>query len=86
MAFSATDAAFEGFRVVRRHPMALIFWALFYAVMMIAALALVGGSIIGLMNAAEGLESSGATSPRLASDVASRSKTGPPGYRFPFPP
>lgn len=63
MAFSATDAAFEGFRVVRRQPMALIFWALFYAVMMIAALALVGGSIIGLMNAAEGLESSGATSP-----------------------
>lgn len=63
MAFSATDAAFEGFRVVRRHPMALIFWALFYAVMMIAALALVGGSIIGLMSAAESLESSGATSP-----------------------
>jgi hypothetical protein len=63
MAFSATDAAFEGFRVVRRHPMALIFWSLFYAVMMVAALALVGGSIIGLMNAAEGLESSGASSP-----------------------
>ena len=63
MAFSATDAAFEGFRVVRRHPMALIFWALFYAVMMIAALALVGSSIIGLMSAAEGLESSGTTSP-----------------------
>ena len=26
MAFSATDAAFEGFRVVRRHPLALVFW------------------------------------------------------------
>lgn len=63
MAFSATDAAFEGFRVVRRHPMALIFWAVFYAVMMIAALALVGGSIIGLMNAAQSLETSGASSP-----------------------
>ena len=63
MAFSATDAAFEGFRVVRRHPMALIFWALFYAVMLVAALAMVGGSVIGLMNAAETLEASGATSP-----------------------
>lgn len=63
MSFSATDAAFEGFRVVRRHPMALIFWALFYVVIMVAALALVGGSLIGLMGMAEDLESSGATSP-----------------------
>lgn len=63
MAFSATEAAFEGFRVVRRRPMALIFWALFYMVIMVAALALVGGSLIGLMNAAEGLETSGVTSP-----------------------
>lgn len=63
MAFSATDAAFEGFRVVRRHPMALVFWVLFYIVIMVAAFALVGGSLIGLMSAAETLESSGATSP-----------------------
>ncbi|MBA3048744.1 MAG: hypothetical protein KKG54_14445 [Alphaproteobacteria bacterium] len=62
MAFSATDAAFEGFRVVRRQPMALIFWALFYLVVMVAALAMVGGSVIGLMGAAETLEQSGATS------------------------
>lgn len=63
MAFSATDAAFEGFRVVRRHPVALVFWALFYAVMMTAGLALVGGSVIGLMSAAKDLETSGASSP-----------------------
>lgn len=63
MAFSATDAAFEGFRVVRRHPMALVFWALFYMAVMVAAFALVGGSLIGLMGAAEALETSGATSP-----------------------
>ncbi len=63
MSFSATDAAFEGFRVVRRQPMALVFWALFYALMMAAALALVGGSLVGLMSMAEELESSGATSP-----------------------
>lgn len=62
MAFSATDAAFEGFRVVRRQPMALVFWALFYLVVMVAALAMVGGSVIGLMSAAENLEQSGATS------------------------
>lgn len=63
MAFSATDAAFEGFRVVRRHPMALVFWSLFYLVIMVAALAMVGGSLIGMINAAEALETSGPTSP-----------------------
>lgn len=30
MKFSATDAAFEGFRLVRRNPMALIAWAVLY--------------------------------------------------------
>jgi hypothetical protein len=63
MSFSATDAAFEGFRVVRQHPRALVFWALFYAVLIAAALALVGGSVIGLMSMAEQLETSGAASP-----------------------
>lgn len=63
MAFSATDAAFEGFRVVRRRPMALVFWSLFYIVVMAAAFALIGGSMIGLINASEALEAAGATSP-----------------------
>lgn len=63
MRFSATDAAFEGFRVVRRSPMSLVFWSLFYIAIMAVALALVGGSVIGLMSLAEELESSGATSP-----------------------
>jgi len=63
MSFSATEAAFEGFRVVRRHPMALVFWSLFYLAVMVATLAMIGGSLIGLINAAEGLEASGATSP-----------------------
>ncbi len=61
MAFSATDAAFEGFRVVRRHPMALIFWALFYAVIMVAAFAVMGPNLIGFISATEQLEQSGAT-------------------------
>jgi hypothetical protein len=63
MAFSATDAAFEGFRVVRRRPMALVFWSLFYIVVMAAAFALIGGSMIGLINASEALEGAGSPSP-----------------------
>jgi hypothetical protein len=61
MAFSATDAAFEGFRVVRRHPMALVFWTLFYIVVMAVAFAVVGGNLIGLTAAAERLEAAGGT-------------------------
>jgi len=63
MAFSATDAAFEGFRVVRRHPVALIFWSLFYVAAVAVLLALVGSSLLGLAAAAEQLKASGSTSP-----------------------
>lgn len=38
MAFSGSDAAFEGFRLVRRNPMALVAWALLYAVVSLASL------------------------------------------------
>jgi hypothetical protein len=38
MAFSATDAAFEGFRLVRRNPLALVAWTLLYAVVTLTAL------------------------------------------------
>jgi hypothetical protein len=38
MAFSASDAAFEGFRLVRRNPIALVAWALLYAVLSLAVL------------------------------------------------
>jgi hypothetical protein len=61
MAFSATEAAFEGFRVVRRNPMALIFWALFYAVFMVAIFAMMGPNLISFITATEQLEQSGAT-------------------------
>lgn len=61
MAFSATDAAFEGFRVVRRHPLALVFWTLFYAAIMVAAFAMIGPNLIGFVTATEQLEQSGAT-------------------------
>ena len=61
MAFSATEAAFEGFRVVRRNPMALIFWALFYAVFMVAIFAMMGPNLISFVTATEQLEQSGTT-------------------------
>lgn len=59
MTFSATDAAFEGFRVVRRAPMSLVFWALFYVVVMAVAFAIMGPSLASAMAAAERLESVG---------------------------
>ena len=59
MAFSATDAAFEGFRVVRRAPLSLVFWALFYLVVMAAAFAVMGPSLASAMAAAERLEQVG---------------------------
>ena len=61
MAFSATDAVFEGFRVVRRQPLTLAFWSLFYAASMVAAFAMIGPSLIGFVTATEQLEQSGAT-------------------------
>lgn len=63
MAFSATDAVFEGFRVVRRRPMTLVWWSLFYMVVMALAMAVIGGSLIRLVNAAEALETAGTPSP-----------------------
>lgn len=38
MAFSATDAAFEGFRLVRRNPLVLLAWTVLYAAISLAAL------------------------------------------------
>ncbi len=38
MAFSATEAAFEGFRLVRRNPLVLVAWTVLYAVVSLAAL------------------------------------------------
>lgn len=63
MAFSATDAVFEGFRVVRRRPMTLVWWSLFYMVVMALVMAAISGSLIRLVNAAEALEAAGTPSP-----------------------
>lgn len=58
MTFSATEAAFEGFRVVRRHPMAILFWGLAYVVFFAVGLALVGGPLATVMATVKALEGS----------------------------
>lgn len=63
MAFSATDAAFEGFRLVRRKPMALVAWTLLYAVLSLASLFAMSNSMGGMIEwaeRAEALENAGA--------------------------
>lgn len=61
MGFSATEAAFEGFRVVRRRPVALVFWSLFYIAITAAAFAVMGPSLISFVSASEQLEQLGGT-------------------------
>lgn len=63
MAFSATDAAFEGFRLVRRKPMALVAWTLLYAVLSLASLFAMSNAMGGMIEwaeRAEALENAGA--------------------------
>lgn len=56
MTFSATDAAFEGFRLVRKHPLAVVFWAALYLVFFAAFFGLFGSSLATLFAATETLE------------------------------
>ena len=59
MGFSATEAAFEGFRVVRRKPLALVWWAGAYLLVMAVGFALIAAPLVNLMVAMQTLESSG---------------------------
>jgi hypothetical protein len=63
MAFSASDCAFEGFRLARRTPMTILIWALAYIVFSALCFALVGGSFVALMSAATDLQ--GAVDPSM---------------------
>lgn len=63
MAFSATDAAFEGFRLVRRNPMAMVAWALLYAVLSLTALFAMSTAIDPLIAWSEMAEAMEAGSP-----------------------
>lgn len=60
MSFSATDAAFEGFRLVRRNPMALVAWTVLYLIIslaQIAAMGSMGPALTDLTQLMEGYES-----------------------------
>jgi len=59
MAFSATESAFEGFRLIRRAPMAILLWALFYLVVIAAVALLFGGAFMEFFRATQALESAG---------------------------
>jgi len=63
MAFSGSDAAFEGFRLVRRNPMALVAWALLYAVVSLASLFAMSTAIEPLTTWAERMEALETQSP-----------------------
>lgn len=56
MTFSATDAAFEGFRLTRRKPLTILVWGLAYVAFMALAFALVGGALVSLMAEMERLQ------------------------------
>ena len=58
MTFSATEAAFEGFRVVRRHPVAIVFWSLAYAIFFAGFFGLFAGPLATIMATTESMEGS----------------------------
>ncbi len=61
MPFSATDAAFEGFRLVRRNPIVLVAWTVLYAALNLAVLFAMGPvleQLVDWQSQANALESS----------------------------
>lgn len=61
MTFSATDAAFEGFRVVRRKPTVLLWWTGAYLAFMALVVVIGIGPLAAMMGAMQSLE--GVTTP-----------------------
>lgn len=49
MPFSITDAAFEGFRVMRRSPLSVLMWGVAYLVMLALIVMLCGAAIVSMM-------------------------------------
>lgn len=45
MAFSATESAFEGFRLAKRSPLTILIWAVFYIVVTALVIAVAGGAM-----------------------------------------
>jgi len=70
MAFSASDSAFEGFRLVRRNPMALVAWALLYAVLSLASVFAMSNAIGPMIEWGERAEALENTTPTQAEVMA----------------
>ncbi|CAN5274717.1 hypothetical protein BH10PSE1_BH10PSE1_05060 [soil metagenome] len=64
MTFSASDAAFEGFRIVRRKPLSVVAWALAYIVFFAVGFALVGKPALAILQQVESLK--GSSEPTMA--------------------
>jgi hypothetical protein len=61
MSFSATDAAFEGFRLVRRNPMAIVIWMVISAIASIGQIFAAGGmkeSLVAMTEMMKDMQSS----------------------------
>lgn len=58
MSFNATESAFEGFRLARRAPWAILAWALAYMVFFAAFFAVAGSNLIHIVTLAEQVEQS----------------------------
>lgn len=56
MAFSATESAFEGFRLAKRSPMTILVWAVFYIVITALVIAVAGGAMGQFMQMAATME------------------------------
>lgn len=56
MAFSATESAFEGFRLAKRSPMTILVWAVFYIVVTALVIAVAGGAMGQFMQMAATME------------------------------
>lgn len=58
MSFNATESAFEGFRLARRAPSAILAWAGAYVVFFAVFFAVAGGSLVNIINLAQQIEQS----------------------------
>ncbi|EKY30263.1 hypothetical protein HMPREF0185_00609 [Brevundimonas diminuta 470-4] len=56
MSFNATESAFEGFRLARRAPLAILTWAGAYLAFFVLFFAVAGGSLVTIISLAEQVE------------------------------
>ena len=56
MSFNATESAFEGFRLARRAPLAILAWAGAYGAFFVVFFIVAGGDLVNLLNLAEQVE------------------------------